>query len=112
MDKDTRNKIRRMVQEARELLQSEVSELLEGVYGLHKDGSMEKLSQLPQIRDDQDAIKARQGFSYFIEREVTAGSSEAEAVEKMILGLSFTHLNRLVALKLMEKRKVIREAVS
>ncbi len=112
MDKETRNKIKKMVQDARKELQKEIGELLEGVFGLHNDGTIEDISRLPQIQDDQNAIKAREGFAYFIERETTAGSKKHDAVEMLILGLTFTHLNRLVALKLMERRKVIRETVS
>ncbi|QII13610.1 hypothetical protein KsCSTR_42310 [Candidatus Kuenenia stuttgartiensis] len=112
MDKEIRNKIKKMVQDARKALLKEIGELLEGAFGLHKDGTIEDISRLPQIKDDQNAIKAREGFAYFIERETTAGSKKPDAVERLILGLTFTHLNRLVALKLMERRKVIRETVS
>lgn len=112
MDKETRNKIKKMVLDARKELQREIGELLEGVFGLHRDGTIEDISRLPQIRNDQNAIKAREGFAYFIERETAAGSKKHDAVERLILGLTFTHLNRLVALKLMERRKVIRETVS
>lgn len=112
MDKEIRNKIKKMVQNARKELQKEIGELLEGVFGLHKDGTIEDISRLPQIQNDQNAIKAREGFAYFIEREITAGSRKPDAVNRLILGLTFTHLNRLVALKLMERRKVIRETVS
>lgn len=112
MDKEIRNKIKKMVQDARKELLKEIGELLEGVFGLHKDGTIEDISRLPQIKDDQNAIKAREGFAYVIERETAAGSKKPGAVERLILGLTFTHLNRLVALKLMERRKVIRETVS
>ena len=66
MEKETRNEIRKMVEAARSLLEQEIQEQLEGVYGLHKDGTLEDLSFLPQIIDDQKAIKAREGFEYFI----------------------------------------------
>ncbi|MFH1076675.1 MAG: DNA methyltransferase [Pseudomonadota bacterium] len=140
MEKETRNKIRRMVQAARAILETEIGELLEGVFGLHRDGTMEDISLLPDIRDDEKAIKAREGFAYFFccfdrkpvsgvgelitfgmgvettrhfsETESASGSTKSDAVQKLILELTFTHLNRLVALKLMERRKVIRETVS
>jgi len=112
VDKEIRNKIKKMVQDARKALLKEIGELLEGAFGLHKDGTIEDISRLPQIKDDQNVIKAREGFAYVIERETVAGSKRHEAVERLILGLTFTHLNRLVALKLMERRKVIRETVS
>jgi len=112
MEKETRNKIKRMVQDARAILKTEISELLEGVFGLHRDGTMEDIALLPDIRDDEKAVKAREGFAYFLETESASGSTKSDAVQKLILELTFTHLNRLVALKLMERRKVIRETVS
>lgn len=112
MEKEIRNEIRKMVEAARSLLEQEIQEQLEGVYGLHKDGTLEDLSSLPQTKDDQKAIKAREGFEYFIKNDVTQGVKIEESVKKLILGLSFTHLNRIIALKLMERRKVIKESVS
>lgn len=112
MEKEIRNEIRKMVEAARSLLEQEIQEQLEGVYGLHKDGTLEDLSSLPQTKDDQKAIKAREGFEYFINNDVTQGVKIEESVKKLILGLSFTHLNRIIALKLMERRKVIKESVS
>ncbi len=112
MDKEIRNRIKKMVKDARTILQTEIEELLEGVFGLHNDGTIEDISRLPAIREDANAIKAREGFAYFIEREAAADNTKPDAVKKLVLGLTFTHLNRLVALKLMERRNVIRETVS
>ena len=80
---------------------------VEGVYGLHKDGILEDLSSLPQIKDDLKARRAREGFVYFITNEISQKQSKQEAIRHLVLSLSFTHLNRLIALKLMERRKVI-----
>ena len=112
MEKETRNEIKKMVQAARNLLEQEIQEQLEGVYGLHKDGTIEDISSLPQIRDDSSALKARAGFKYFIDKERSQGVKEEDSVKKLVLNLSFTHLNRLIALKLMERRRVIKESIS
>jgi hypothetical protein len=114
MDSITRNRIAKMVQEARTVLENETQEILEGVYGIHKDGTSEEISALPQIREDDKAIKVREGFLYFIKNEVSQGLTESEAAKKLVLELSFTHLNRIVAFRLMEdeKRRVTRKTVS
>ncbi len=112
MEAEVRNQIEKMVQNARHLLEQEIHDQLEGVYGLHKDGNFEDVSSLPKIKDNSDALKERKGFEYFISNEVSQGTKKKDAVNKLVLGLSFTHFNRLIALKLMERRKVIRESIS
>ena len=112
MDDQIRNQIETFVGKVRNLLEKDISEQLEGVYGLHKDGILEDLSSLPQIKDDLKARRAREGFVYFITNEISQKQSKQEAIRHLVLSLSFTHLNRLIALKLMERRKVILESIS
>ena len=110
MEEEAKKGIKKMVQAARNLLQQEILDQLEGVYGLRKDGTIEDIPQ--QIKDDFRALKAREGFEYFIDNERSQGVTEEDSVKTLVLNLSFTHLNRLIALKLMERRKVIRESIS
>lgn len=94
--------------EARELLMREVREVLEGTYGLYSDGRMEPPSKLPEVLDDPETRSLHDRLARFLEDEVRAGLPRAEAVEKLIKEIAFTHLNRLVAFKMMEARKLIR----
>ena len=112
MEADVRSQIEKMVQDARRLLEQEIKDQLEGLYGLHSDGKFEDITSLPKIKDSPDALKARKGFEYFISNEVSEGTKKKDAVNKLVLELSFTHFNRLIALKLMERRKVIKESIS
>lgn len=112
MEAEIRSQIEKMVHAARRLLEQEIKDQLEGEYGLHSDAKFEDISSLPKIRDNPDALKARKGFEYFIINEVSQGTKKKDAVNKLILGLSCTHFNRFIALKLMERRKVIRESIS
>lgn len=112
MDKSVRNKIRIMVQDLRELLQIEVQQILEGVFGIHTNGKFEGCDVLPAIKDNPTGRTARRGFEYFVNNEVANGATKADAVDKLVLEMVFTHLNRFVGLKLLEKRKVIRETIS
>ena len=112
MDDQIRNQIDSFVRDVRNILEKDISEQLEGVYGLHKDGTLEDLSSLPQIKDDPTAKQAREGFVYFITNEVSQKQTKQDAIRHLVLSLSFTHLNRLIALKLMERRKVIPESIS
>lgn len=112
VDDQIRNQIDSFVKDVRNLLEKDISEQLEGVYGLHKDGTLEDLRSLPQIKDNPKAQLAREGFVYFINNEVSQKQDKQEAIRHLVLSLSFTHLNRLIALKLMERRKVIPETIS
>lgn len=96
---------------ARKLLTQEAREQLEGVYGVHGDGTFEEPKALPALTDPEKRATYDQ-LRGFMEDEYSAGMSEDEAVDKLVKEVAFTHLNRLVAFKMMEVRKLIRETVS
>jgi len=106
----TRGAIHDFALQGRELLTKEAKDLLEGVYGLHPDGKLEKPENLPTLRDPETyEIYGR--LIHFLEDEVEAGLDRKEATEKLVKEIAFTHLNRLVAFKMMEERKLISETV-
>lgn len=107
---DDRKAIHDFALEARAILIKEAGELLEGVYGLHADGSFEQQQNLPTLNDSERAETYRQ-LRIFLDEEDKAGLAPADAVEKLVKEIAFTHLNRLLAFKMMETRKLIRETV-
>lgn len=100
MDKALRSSLYRTVVDCRRLLERDVTRQLEGVYGIHIDGTIEKLDRLTNLdavgRADRRAIEAA------IQHEESMGVGHDEAVDRFIRETAFTTLNRLVALKLME----------
>ena len=110
LPESTRNAIHDFALRGRELLTREARDLLEGVYGLHADGSLEKPESLPTLKDPETREIYGQLIRY-LDDEVGAGLERKEAVEKLVKEIAFTHLNRLVAFKMMEERKLIRETV-
>ena len=94
--------------EARALLTREARELLEGVYGLYPDGRLDAPDKLPQVQADPDAGETYRRLAQFLEDEARSGLPVPEAVEKLVKEVAFTHLNRLVAFKMMEARRLIR----
>lgn len=96
---------------ARERFTQEAREQLEGLYGVHADGTFEELEALPALADPEKRATYNQ-LRRFLEDEYSAGMSQNEAVDKLVKEVAFTHLNRLVAFKMMETRKLIRETVS
>jgi hypothetical protein len=110
LSEGVRSRIHDFALQGRELLTREARDLLEGVYGLHKDGTLEAPENLPALADAEvHATYTR--LKRFLDDEINAGLERQEAVEKLIKEVAFTHLNRLVAFKMLEVRKLIREAV-
>ena len=93
---------------ARELLTREARELLEGTYGLYPDGRIDPPEKLPQVQANPETAETYHRLAQFLDDEERAGLPRPQAVEKLVKEVAFTHLNRLVAFKMMEARKLIR----
>ncbi len=94
--------------DARDLLTREARELLEGTYGLYPDGRLDSPERLPQVQADPETGETYRALARFVEDEARAGLPRPEAADKLVKEVAFTHLNRLVAFKMMEARKLIR----
>jgi hypothetical protein len=93
---------------ARDLLTNEAREVLQGVYGLASSGKFEPADKLPAVQELLKVKETRKRLEKFISDEEQAGMKRPEAVEKLVKEVAFTHLNRLVAFKMLESRKLIR----
>jgi len=92
----------------RQLLEEDLALQLEGTYGVHADGTFERLESLAHLdavgRADRQAIEA----AVHHEELALSGAAGAcpepveGAVERYVRESAFTFLNRLVALRLME----------
>ena len=111
MNKETRSSIKKMVQTIRGILMQEAREQLEGIYGLHGNGTFEDIKSLPELKD-ADKAETRRQLEYFLNEEKKTDLKCKDAVDKLVKEIAFTHLNRFVAFKMMEARKIIRETVS
>jgi len=106
-----RSAIHDMTLQARELLIGEIRDLLQGIYGLDSKGSFEDVKRLPAVQNLQEVRDARKRLEKFLKDEEQAGLKKPEAVDKLVKEAAFTHLNRLVAFKMLESRKLIRGTV-
>ena len=97
---------------ARKLLISEVEELLEAVYGLHTDGTFESVNNLPAISTDKNTKNTRARLEKFLIDESKAGLRGRDAYEKLVKETAFTWLNRFIAFKMMEVRRLIRQTIT
>ena len=110
MDKETRNKLRQVVVQCRRLLEAAVSELLEGQFGIHPGGKIEDAAQMGHLSPLD--LEYRQQVLVHLEHIRAGGGKPGASVAQLVREVAFTHLNRLVAYKMMERRGLIREAVS
>ena len=97
--------------EARRLLTAEISELLEGAYGLRADGRFGAEGEYPALARNAAARETRARLEKFVADEKTAGLAPRDAVAKLVKEAAFTHLNRLVAFKMLEARKLVRGTI-
>lgn len=109
MEKHFRSTIGSVAQTVRRLLEGEYAAQLGGVYDIQRSGHIasepgEHLT--PEQRVTRGKIVAAVDYHH------AAGLTNGEAVERFIRDAAFTTLNRFVALKMLEGRELIREAVS
>ena len=103
--------IKKMTLAARELLTREASEQLEGIYGFLRDGTLKPAEEYPAIQNNSDAAKNRELIEEFVENESLSGLDAKKARDKLVREVAFTWLNRFVAFKMLETRKLIRQTI-
>jgi hypothetical protein len=102
---------------ARGLLTQEIGDLLLQVDGLKADGSFLAIGDVPALNKGAEVQETRRRLEKLIEDEKDAGIPPEVAAAKLVKEVAFTHLNRLVALKLLESprppdnQRLIREAI-
>jgi hypothetical protein len=113
MDKETRNQIRNAVLEIRRLLEADVAEQLEGIYGIARSGRSQPPGAMPTLREDPVLCHRREQIDAAFRHDQDIGLSKKEAVARFIHEIAYTILNRLVAIKMLEARGLLRhEAVA
>lgn len=111
MDDVLRARLRDLSLNARRLLTDETRSLLTAVYGLSPEGRFEQVERLPAVQNLPEVAETRQQLERWMRTETAAGRNRAEAVERLVRETAFTHLNRLVAFKLLETRRLIRGTI-
>jgi hypothetical protein len=109
MDKETRSKLQNATQAARQLLSGEYQEQLEGVFDVHLDGT---IAPEPGEHLDAEQKVIRRKIVSTISHEQAKAGDAASAVQCYLRETAFTTLNRFVAFKMLEARKLVQECVS
>ena len=113
MKQETRNQIRNTVLGIRRLLELDIAEQLEGVFGITRSGKIQPFSSMPTLQEDPVLQHERRQIEAALKHDREAGLSAKEAVTRFIHETAYTVLNRLVAIKMLETRELLRrEAVA
>jgi len=104
VEKEQRNALRSAVVKARRLLEKECQEQLEGAYNILPDG------RILENAFGDPIVRAR--LLDVVQHHRAGGASAAEAVERTVREAAFTVLNRFAALKMAERRGLVRECIS
>src|SRR2546430_809136 len=97
---------------ARELMTTEISQQLEGIYGLLPSGQFNPVAEYPVVGSIPEAAETRRRLEIHLADEHQAGLTAQQARDKLVREAAFTWLNRLVAFKMMETRRLLRQTVT
>jgi hypothetical protein len=110
LDQQTRTALERFVQRSRRLLEEDLSREAEGRFGIHvADGEIEDEDGLHL---DPSGLAARRDVVEILEFLRTEEGSGADAVARLVREAAFTHLNRLVAIRVAEAIDLLPESLA
>jgi len=112
MNPDLIAEIQKFTLDARHILEREAAEQLEGLYGWLPDGSFAPVAQYPALGLMPEAAETRKKLESYAEAEKEAGNNPQTVRQMLVRETAFTWLNRFVALKMMEERRLIKETIS
>lgn len=110
MEQTMRHRLRQVVTQCRQLLEDAVREALAGQFGVDPDGKIADDAAMGHLAPE-DRL-ARRRVVQHLEHVVARGEGTTEAIARLARSIAFTHLNRLCAYKMAERRTIIRETVS
>src|SRR5262245_3110479 len=85
---------------ASELVTTEISEQLEGIYGLLPSGQFSPIADYPALGSIPEAAETGRRLESHLADEQQAGLTAQQAREKLVKEAAFTWLNRFVAFKM------------
>lgn len=109
MEREVRQRLERLTQQARQLLEQEYREQLEGRFDILLDG------RIPLAPGAHLSAPERIEWSKLvaaIAHKRSRGTTSADAVAAYLREAAFHTLNRFVALKVLEARKLVQECIS
>jgi len=108
MDKERRSRLKRVVTEARKVVEEDVRVQLRRL-GFDESGKVKPVGELPHLSNEDRELRGK--ILETIEKEKTGGISDREAFDRYVRHVGFTYVNRIAALRAMEVRGLIKETV-
>jgi hypothetical protein len=112
-DQNTRNRLQRFVNDARNLLSGEFTRQFQQKYGMDPvSGEVSEMERLLHLDDRELEIASmlRDTLAHYLASSPSAG--QRDCLERMIREQAFTVLNRLCALRMAEAREIIIESLA
>jgi hypothetical protein len=109
LDGSQRTALEKLIIAARALLETDLAAQAEGRFGIHTDGTIENESALP---DDTTDKVTRSDLLQIVAHLRTQGETPSGAVERLLREAAFTHLNRLVAIRIAEAVGLLPESLA
>ena len=109
MEKETRQKLERLTQQSRRLLEQEFREQLEGRFDILLDG---QIAAAPGAHLSPRELVVWDKLVAAVAHKRSQGIAAAAAVAAYLREAAFHTLNRFVALKMLEARKLVQECIS
>ena len=111
---DVKQKIKesKIIPELKALLMEDCLLQLESKYGLSKSGEFESITNLPNLFSNSIEKEIRTELENLIENKKISGVLPKLSVQDFVREYSYTYVNRFIALKLLEERKIILQTVS
>jgi len=101
---DGRSRLERLIGQARERLEQDLAVRASGQFGIDSDGS---IADETDLRLDRGGLTDRREIVEVVHFLGSEGRSPAEAVARLIREAVFTHLNRLVAIRIAEELDIL-----
>ncbi|MCB1001744.1 MAG: BREX-1 system adenine-specific DNA-methyltransferase PglX [Acidimicrobiales bacterium] len=108
LDERQRSTLERIIVTGRVAFESDLSTTLRGTYGIRPDGRRDPATELstePLIQS------TRHMFDEILQYLEDDGTEPAQAVERLVREAAFTHLNRLVAIRVADALNVLKPSV-
>jgi hypothetical protein len=109
LDAAQRTKLDRLISRARTVLEDDFATQAEGRFGIHPDGTIEDEAALPDSTTDKNT---RSDLEQIVDHLVTLGEEPAGAVARLLREAAFTHLNRLIAIRIAEAIGLLPESLA
>ncbi len=109
LDASQRTALEKLVIHARALLEADLAAQAEGRFGIHRDGTIEDEDALSG--DTSDKI-TRRDLEQIVAHLRTLGEDPPGAVARLLREAAFTHLNRLVAIRIAEAIGLLPESLA